>query len=118
MTNKKRGLIIIIPLLLATLYSIYWVAVIGFIEDGFQSWVMNEIKNNQADIQFEQITRSGFPFSLALTVDNFTYSQNKQTMVATIPTINFKVSPLNWYDTAFGFSNGATIINKKNQQTA
>lgn len=118
MINKKRGLIIAIPFLIALLYSVYWCVVIDFIEDGFQNWVISEIKNNQADIKFKQITRTGFPFNIGLTVDNFTYSQNKQSMMATAPKIDFNINPFNWYDTDFSFSDGATIVTQQGNKTA
>ena len=115
MTVKKR--FIFLSLLVIVLYSAYWVATIRFIENGFMNWITQEIKANQAHIQFAEIQRSGFPFSFTLTVDQLTYAQKQQGMQASIPTLTLNVNPLNWYSVNYAFPSGATITTKQRGET-
>ncbi len=107
MTFKKR--FVLLPLLAALIYTGYWFVAIKFIEDGFVEWVAQEIRTNEANIQFTNIERTGFPFTLRLIVDDLIYVQTQKDMIAKIPSLHFEVNPLNWHQADYMFPEGIEV---------
>lgn len=112
MKVKKRSLLILLPFFLVG-YLFYWMSAVRFIEDGFVNWVTQEIKTKQVNIQFQKIERSGFPFSLGIEVVDFNATYPDDEMKATIPSLSFQVSPLNWYNAHYSFKRGGEFITTK-----